>query len=107
MEHQQPAEQDRPMPPVTRQAWNLARSLADFIMDGCKTVSQEQYRQRLEICDVCEHRRENRCTKCGCWLSLKACGRAFQCPLQKWPEAAPAAWSLPGKPAPTEEPQSR
>ncbi len=74
-------------PNLTRQAWNLARALADFVADGCRTVTAEQYRQRLEVCDVCEHRRRNRCLKCGCRLSLKARGRAFGCPLGKWPRS--------------------
>ncbi len=73
-------------PPLHQQAWNLAKSLADFVADGCQTLSEEQYRRRLEICDACELRRGNRCTKCGCRLSLKARGRAFQCPMGKWPE---------------------
>lgn len=72
-------------PPLHRQAWNLARSLADFVADGCTTVSDEEYRQRLEVCDTCDQRRGNRCLKCGCRLALKARGRAFQCPLGKWP----------------------
>jgi hypothetical protein len=72
-------------PSLPRQAWNLARALADFVADGCHTVSEEQYRRRLEICDVCDQRRDNRCMKCGCRLSLKARGRAFRCPEDKWP----------------------
>ena len=72
-------------PSLARQAWNLAQSLADFVADGCHLVSAEQYRRRLEICDACRDRRDNRCLKCGCRLSLKARGRAFQCPLAKWP----------------------
>ena len=75
------------LPPLARQAWNLARSLADFVADGCKTVTPEQYQARLEICDGCDHRRNNRCMKCGCRLSLKAQGRAFKCPAGKWPAA--------------------
>ena len=77
--------QRRP-PPLLRQAWNLATSLADFVADGCQTVTTQEYRQRLEICDACEQRRGNRCLKCGCRLSLKARGRAFQCPEGKWPD---------------------
>ena len=73
------------MPSLARQAWNLARSLADFVADGCKTVTREQYQARLKVCDSCEHRRSNRCMKCGCRLSLKAQGRAFKCPEGKWP----------------------
>lgn len=74
------------MPRFSRQAWNLARSLADFIADGCKTVSEDQYRRRLQICDTCDRRRGNRCRACGCRLSLKARGRAFRCPDGKWPQ---------------------
>jgi uncharacterized protein DUF6171 len=81
-----PVSPDPPKPPpLVRQAWNLARSLADFVADGCKTVTAEEYQSRLEICDSCDHRRSNRCMKCGCRLSLKAQGRAFKCPAGKWP----------------------
>lgn len=73
------------MPNLASQAWNLVTSVAGFVADGMKTVNEDQYRQRLEICDVCDFRRNNRCLKCGCFLSLKACGRAFRCPAGKWP----------------------
>jgi hypothetical protein len=78
------------MPSLPRQAWNLAASLADFVADRCRTVNEEEYRQRLEICDSCAERRDNRCSKCGCYLALKARGRAFRCPLDKWPAIAAA-----------------
>ena len=71
-------------PSLARQAWNLAQSLADFVADGCKTVSEEDHRRRLKICDTCDHRRNNRCMKCGCRLSLKARGTAFKCPEGHW-----------------------
>lgn len=75
-----------PKPPrLARQVWNLAQSLADFVADGCKTVTKEQYALRLEICDACDQRRASRCMKCGCRLTLKARGRAFKCPAEKWP----------------------
>lgn len=72
-------------PPLPRQAWNLATSLAAFVADGLKTVSPDEYAARLAVCDACEFRHDNRCLQCGCALSLKARGRAFTCPLQKWP----------------------
>lgn len=83
-----PASQAQPadFPPLHREAWNLARALADFVADGCTTVSQEEYAERLAVCDTCDQRRGNRCRVCACRLSLKARGRAFQCPLAKWPE---------------------
>jgi hypothetical protein len=77
-------EQKEP-PPLSQQAWNLAKSLASFIADGLTTVTQEQYLARLKICDTCSERRKNKCLRCGCRLSLKARGRAFDCPLKKWP----------------------
>ena len=59
---------------------------AGDLADGCKTLSGEEYRGRLEICDGCDRRKGNRCLECGCKLSLKARGRAFKCPKDKWPE---------------------
>ena len=73
------------LPSLPRQAWNLATALAGFAADGFRTVDVEMYRARLTICDTCDRRRGNRCLECGCRLSLKARGRAFHCPLDKWP----------------------
>jgi len=72
-------------PPLPEQAWNLAASLIAFVADGCHTVSREQYEQRLAICDACEFRKGARCQQCGCNMALKARGRAFTCPEEKWP----------------------
>ena len=73
------------LPPICKQAWNLTKSLADFASDGFKLVTKEEYAARLVICDSCEYRRNTRCSKCGCNLAIKAKGRAFKCPENKWP----------------------
>jgi hypothetical protein len=73
------------MPPILSSLWNLAKSLEVFIVDGCRTVTKEQYETRLTVCDRCDFRRENRCLKCGCWIALKARGRVFTCPEGLWP----------------------
>jgi peroxiredoxin len=78
---------DRP-PPLATRAWNLTQSLADFAADGFKTLSTDEYQTRLAICDTCDRRRENTCLECGCYLPLKAKGRAFECPIKKWPKTA-------------------
>lgn len=71
-------------PGLPQLAWNLVRSLATFVADGLAFVSPAEYEERLRICDLCDRRRGNVCSKCGCNLSLKARGRAFNCPLGKW-----------------------
>src|SRR5947207_2326363 len=75
-----------PTPPgVLQKAWNLAAALAAFVADGCQTVSPEEYRGRLEICDTCDQREQVMCRACGCNITLKARGRTMACPLSKWP----------------------
>lgn len=72
-------------PSLLQQGWNVAQALAAFTADGFQTVTKEQYEARLAICETCDRRRGTRCLQCGCGLALKAKGRAFQCPLKKWP----------------------
>lgn len=72
-------------PRVGSRPWNLLKSLRDFVGDGCRTLSLEQYRERLMICTHCPQRERNTCSICGCHLALKARGRAFKCPLERWP----------------------
>lgn len=71
--------------PLWMRAWNLATALKEFISDGCTLVTTEQYRQRMEICNQCDQREDNVCRVCGCHLAIKAQGRAFDCPLERWP----------------------
>src|SRR5262249_19731188 len=70
---------------MVQKAWSLAASLAAFLADGCRTVSADQYRERLAICDTCSERQDNTCGKCGCFIPFKARGLAMECPLDKWP----------------------
>lgn len=77
---------ERKPPPLYIKAWNLAGALTAFVADGLRTVSKEEYQKRLKICDGCEERRGTKCLQCGCRLAWKATGRAFKCPLNKWPE---------------------
>jgi hypothetical protein len=52
--------------------------------DGCALVDDAEYRRRLQVCHACDRRRGRRCTECGCWIGVKARGRAFICPLGRW-----------------------
>ncbi len=71
-------------PPLTIQAANLFQASVAFVGDGCAVVDDAEYRQRLETCRTCERRVGKRCTACGCWINVKARGRAFACPLGRW-----------------------
>ena len=71
-------------PPLATQASNLFESAVAFVGDGCGVVDDAQYRQRLEICRTCDRRTGKRCTACGCWITVKARGRVFRCPIGRW-----------------------
>ena len=75
------------MPSVPQRVWNLAKAVAEFVADGCKTVSAEEYAARLAVCDTCDRRKGVWCKhrKCGCNRLIKAKGRAWKCPMNKWP----------------------
>ena len=72
------------LPRVTTQAVNLFESVAAFVGDGCALVDDVEYRRRLTVCHACDRRTGRRCTECGCWIGVKARGRAFECPLGRW-----------------------
>ena len=73
-------------PSMLKRSWNVAAALAAFVADGGRVLSESHSRERLETCDVCDRRQGNHCGECGCRLSIKARGRAFACPIGKWPK---------------------
>lgn len=75
----------RRMPSLIGRTWNLAKAIAQFVADGCKTVSVDDYRARLNVCDDCESRFADVCLECGCCIAAKAQFRSSECPLAKWP----------------------
>lgn len=76
---------DKPaLPGRITMAANLTRAVAAHVADGLKKVETMDLQQRLEVCSVCELRRDDRCTVCGCYLAEKASWRSSECPLGKW-----------------------
>lgn len=67
--------------------FDFLQALAVFVADGCTTVTQEQYEERLTICQHCDYRAGNACSLCGCRLAIKARARAWECAANKWPTA--------------------
>ena len=75
----------KPLPSLFQQAKNFSASLVNHITNGAKRLKEEDYQQRLSICNQCEEKRsDNRCAKCGCSVLTKAKWASSECPLKKW-----------------------
>lgn len=64
------------------------------------SVTSDEYKRRLSICETCPLRRENSCGLCGCNLTLKATKQVWTCPAGYWgdtpvqPEEPPAEFEV-------------
>lgn len=82
----------REFPLLVEQAKNFIKDAVSYVQSGFENVTQEEYNERMRICAgdektiKCEFFQDNRCLKCGCACNFKAWGRAFKCPMNKWPE---------------------
>jgi len=47
-------------------------------------VTEEVKKERLDICNACEHNALGVCKKCGCVLVLKTQWKVTSCPIGKW-----------------------
>jgi hypothetical protein len=74
-------------PPFATQVWNFAVAMAQFAIDGFKTVTRDEYETRITICDKCPTNRRVgwRCMACGCILAAKARIRSETCEDGNWP----------------------
>ena len=74
------------LPSTTQMAKNLAKATKDHVRGGLKTVSEEEIKQRLDICGDCEHYipHSARCKLCGCFTKFKAKLKSGGCPINKW-----------------------
>jgi hypothetical protein len=70
------------------QGTRFATAWAGHLLDGMRTVGDEEYRRRLAECAACEFYRDNHCLSCGCRLGGDVVAKARwadgQCPLGKW-----------------------
>ena len=77
---------DKPsLPSVIEMTANLAKSAIKHIASGSNASTKEELESRLEVCTLCDHRKDERCTVCGCFMAKKAAWREEECPLGKWP----------------------
>ena len=72
-------------PTIKEKIKNLMKATADYVKSGFVNVTDEQYKERLDICSICEFKSENwKCNACGCNLLIKARMQSSTCPKDKW-----------------------
>jgi len=72
---------------MTRNLASTAKNVIQSVAAGNPmNVSEEEANRRKNICEGCNfyNKPQQRCTKCGCFLAVKAYLRAANCPLGKW-----------------------
>lgn len=81
-----PRESEKIMPPVTVLLANLAKSVDQIVSGNNELSSPEEAAKRLDVCRTCElyEQVSNRCSKCGCYLSMKVSWANEKCPMGKW-----------------------
>tara|TARA_B100000029_G_scaffold284648_4_gene278483 strand:+ start:5870 stop:6244 length:375 start_codon:yes stop_codon:yes gene_type:complete len=79
-------EESRNSPNVMKMGWNFAKAVGAYVKSGMKNVSEEEFAERMSICDTCEWRSGSRCMKCGCFVDKKASWASADCPIGKWPK---------------------
>ena len=91
--------EEKVLPLASQQVRNLAtehwRSLKAFIKGRQVIVPQEIAEARWDICKQCPYllydetnpdtnKKDGRCTKCGCFMNIKAHYATAECPIGKW-----------------------
>lgn len=58
----------------------------DLLNPNKPRSSEELAAYRLSICKGCEHflKHTQRCSQCGCFMSLKTTLKQAKCPVRKW-----------------------
>jgi hypothetical protein len=79
------------LPSLFQQAKNLATSTFNHVINGMEEVSLPIYEERLKTCMNCpfvntSDAENPRCSKCGCFLKIKAKWASERCPdtPRKW-----------------------
>lgn len=72
----------------------MAKNLATTAVNAAKSVAAgnplnvtpEEANKRKAICEQCDfyNKIQQRCTKCGCYMAVKAYLRVASCPVGKW-----------------------
>lgn len=67
-----------------------AEEYLEMIRKGREFVSprertpDEEYDQRIALCEACEYLSGPTCRACGCYVELRALKKSVHCPYKKW-----------------------
>lgn len=71
-------------PTVADQIKSASKAALRYARSGGKLVNDEIYQTRIGICRACEFLHGGRCSRCGCFMRLKAKLPAEKCRVGKW-----------------------
>jgi hypothetical protein len=74
-------------PSIIEKGVNFIKSATKHIVNGMKKVSQKEMNRRIDICKGCEFFTDGErpsCSKCGCYMNIKARWESEHCPIDKW-----------------------
>ena len=69
---------------ILKMVKNFSEEVVKFVAAGAPIVTKEVFKERLEICNNCEHLSGSKCLKCGCQMSVKCKWGTAKCPIDKW-----------------------
>lgn len=76
---------DKPLPSLVSQAGNFVSAVGQHAMTGFTEADKETLAKRMAECNGCEEMRsDGRCSKCGCYMQIKAKWDSAKCPAGKW-----------------------
>jgi hypothetical protein len=69
-------------PSLIKMLANFAKASAEYIAAGMPSVTEEQYRKRVETCHECPNilKDTKQCGLCGCYIEQKASWQTAKCP---------------------------
>ena len=74
------------LPSVPQMAKNFAVAAIKHAASGMKKRNDEEVKRLITICNGCDFYFKNtkRCSKCGCFMNVKARWATANCPIGKW-----------------------
>lgn len=63
----------------------LAQNIEEYVSALSEEIKADEqlYRQRLSICESCVHLLSGTCTKCGCYVEMRAAVKNNRCPSEE------------------------